>query len=485
MPDVSWDRQKQRFVINWRYPVDVQRVTGPWFRHRFPKNTSPTDAAKAKIDKLAEFNAIVEVARRRFDTPEGLLAAAQGSQRRLAGIREQAIAVIEAIRTNDEDQLIAADAERARDEAQLRLSNAGRIRAASRLGITLPDIQAIKLAERVAPYKVVIADFAERKGKDPEKDQGVQRKHQIMGEVAQFVGTEDMNKMQTRDLDRWFADLAKRRVSPPSIRDRYIHLNALFRWASKGKGRHIDSNPMADIEPQGTRSKSSNAMFDDDQRAVILRTAAAIDWQSEVDLLPRRGKKQTAIKARFRAVIRWANLLAGYMGRELGAIVDARTFDFSFLRDGTMVFDIRADEDRQLKTDEREGKFPVPLPVIRVGFPEYLEWVRATHGEGPVFPMLTAGKDGRRNTDASNKIAVWLRSLRDPETGEPLITDPRQRFHSWRHTITTMLTNAKVDGDRVRFITGHAGLDIHAKVYLKHPVHEVAAALALLADPLG
>jgi hypothetical protein len=72
MPDVSSDRQRSPFVINWRFPKQVHALT--WFRHRFPKDTIPTQADRA--GKLVEYTVIIDAAVARLATLNGLSEAA-------------------------------------------------------------------------------------------------------------------------------------------------------------------------------------------------------------------------------------------------------------------------------------------------------------------------------------------------------------------------------------------------------------------------
>lgn len=81
MNRIAWDRQRQRYVINWRLPKELHAVLSPevcdrisrdgkWFRDRFPKSLTATQAAKLEAERLVEFNALVDGARRALASPE-------------------------------------------------------------------------------------------------------------------------------------------------------------------------------------------------------------------------------------------------------------------------------------------------------------------------------------------------------------------------------------------------------------------------------
>jgi hypothetical protein len=52
LPKAVPDTQRGRLVINWRFPKEVQPLTGQWFRDRFPKNLTPTQALDAQIQAI-------------------------------------------------------------------------------------------------------------------------------------------------------------------------------------------------------------------------------------------------------------------------------------------------------------------------------------------------------------------------------------------------------------------------------------------------
>jgi hypothetical protein len=81
-------------VVNWRFPKAVHPLTGPWFRHRFPKSTTPAQAARGKVEKLVEFNGIIDAARQHLATPEGMSDALNIIRQKLAHIRATGFPVI-------------------------------------------------------------------------------------------------------------------------------------------------------------------------------------------------------------------------------------------------------------------------------------------------------------------------------------------------------------------------------------------------------
>ena len=278
----------------------------------------------------------------------------------------------------------------------------------------------------------------------------------------------DLGRVKEPDLKRYRKHLVD------SICDDYIHttarkeladLKTIFRYAHEDMG-DLTENPAAKIKNIPAKSNVRDA-FEDHERALLIRKAVVSDSP----------------------IVKWANLFGGYLGLRMAEIAEAQTTDFEERRvvvDGViadvLVFAIREDdrqkenENQTLKTPQSRRRLPLPQPIIDAGFREYLAWIIAAYGHGPLFPMVKIDQDGRRNTYASNEVADWLNKL---------IPDPLKSHHSWRTTVRTMLEDAGVSSDRARWIVGHRPRDVDAAHYLKHPVPSLVKALRLLHDPLG
>jgi integrase len=178
-------------------------------------------------------------------------------------------------------------------------------------------------------------------------------------------------------------------------------------------------------------------------------------------------------------VIKFPNLLAAHHGSRLAEIVEAQTQDvYQDPTTGIWVFDVRLKHrprgKQRVKTAFSARRLPIPKMVVE-SFLEYVEEVRRDYydgGHGPLFPMLKLDQDGRLNTDASRIIMGWLRTT----VG---IKDPTKRFHSWRHTVATILNTKKVRPRTASFITGHAPRTKGEK-YIHPPLRELQEAIELI-----
>jgi integrase len=180
-------------------------------------------------------------------------------------------------------------------------------------------------------------------------------------------------------------------------------------------------------------------------------------------------------------VIKWCNWLSSFQAARLSEILDAHTRDI-VVEEGVPVMKIRRkyrSPDQRLKTKVSTRTVPLHSAVLAEGFLEYVKSV----GDGPLFPQLSRDTYGRRNGMVSKPISKWLRNVGS-------ITDPNKPFHSHRHTAVSYLRNTltpeghpAVKEDIERYLTGHAGKDVHAR-YGDQWIKTLKAAIEVMPNPL-
>jgi integrase len=161
-------------------------------------------------------------------------------------------------------------------------------------------------------------------------------------------------------------------------------------------------------------------------------------------------------------VIRWCQWIAWGIGARVSEIAEASTKDICQIG-GIWCIKILLDdreENADLKSEDSRRVVPLHSAIIREGFLSYVEEIRRKHGDGPLFPMITPNKDGRRGTPASNNVSKWLRN-------KLKIPDPKiAPNHSWRHTFETIHRNElspATDPAIMKHIMGHSqGSDMSA-----------------------
>lgn len=161
-------------------------------------------------------------------------------------------------------------------------------------------------------------------------------------------------------------------------------------------------------------------------------------------------------------VIRWCQWLGWGIGARVSEVAEASTLDIvqiGGLWCIKIVLDDR-EETADLKNEDSWRTVALHQSIIDEGFLDFVQEIRRRHGDGPLFPMITPNKDGRRGTPASNMVSKWLRTklkIKDPKIAPN---------HSWRHTFETIHRNElhpATDSVIMKHIMGHSqGSDMSA-----------------------
>ncbi len=457
MPDVSWDEQKGRFVINWRFPKAVHPLTGPWFRHRFPKSTSPAQAARAKAEKLVEFNAVVEAARQHLATPEGLHDAVRRIRARLTEIRESAFPVITT-------GLAAMDEQNQRLDDEIAF-----MRMALKLGVALPQPQP---EGEPVPFSELVETWVQRRGKaTSSKALGAAKRAVIAATrkrspkgLAEWLGHNDARNVEPKHLQGyldylldWTHPKTEEPLAPKTIEDRIIYVKRVFRVTHKAKPDKLPINPAADLSYTG-ETRNERRDFAPAERVDIARHAL----QAE-------------------PIIRIPNRIADLHGCRLAEVVEADTRDIEVVDGVGVVFHVRYDY-RRLTSPNRTLKNAAsarPFVVHRAVADDllaYRDFVVAQYGHGALF-HLEPDKDGRINDKASAIIMDWLRNV----VG---IKDTNAHFHSHRHGFKTMARQHEVEEQYADAICGHDN-GATGRKYGRYPYPVLRREIDRIPDPLA
>jgi integrase len=232
-------------------------------------------------------------------------------------------------------------------------------------------------------------------------------------------------------------------LSQKTVAGHLDDLRTIFRFGAKNK--KIPADPLADVTFKPKRDPHKKRLpFSADDRTLILKEARGAD-----------------------PLIRWTAWVGAFSGMRLGEIVDAHTRDVMQL-EGHWVFRIGVEHrETSIKTETSLRDVPIHSAVIREGFLDYV----GALGSGPLFPMITPDRHGKRSDNASAIVNPWMRSIG--------ITDPRKTFHSHRHTVKTLLRGQRVPEDVNDHITGHANEKV-GRSYGAYPIPVLAEAIELL-----
>jgi integrase len=154
----------------------------------------------------------------------------------------------------------------------------------------------------------------------------------------------------------------------------------------------------------------------------------------------------------------WLPILALYHGTRLEELAQLHRSDVR--RENDIWFlDINDEGVKQIKNEQSRRRVPLHPEVERLGFLQYVE-ATAERSDALVFPQLTPGGADNKYGHAFSKW--WTRYRKDIGLYEKGLD-----YHSFRHGVTTKLTEAGVSPPIIDQLTGHAGTGVTQTVYTK------------------
>jgi len=239
----------------------------------------------------------------------------------------------------------------------------------------------------------------------------------------------NLTREQGNDFKAW---LQTRGEASKTVFDRLTYVKAMLKYAHVALG-WINSNPWDGFkvryETETLRSPWSLAQicafFDQP-----LYTSYA---------LPQR-QKGAGADAGY-----WIPLIALYSGARSSELCQLYVTDIVQI-DGIWAIDINENHAvKTVKTKASRRQVPVHSELIRLGFLEYVEVIRAA-GHERLWPALTL-----REGKPSHTFSKWFNTK--PRLANPAAIIPD--FHSLRHTVRTTMTAAKISEQVQDKITGH------------------------------
>jgi integrase len=263
------------------------------------------------------------------------------------------------------------------------------------------------------------------------------------------------------------ADCLKYKDSLQKEEERGLHLNtvsnrlttlaSIFRWCEAQGHIPENSNPAKDLKPSAKavrKAKRKTKIFTDEQLVLIFGSSKFEFIRSE------------------HPAHYWVILLCLFTTCRPNEA--AQLYMADLLEEDGIPYCHVTDEgegDKSLKTESSKRRVPVHDSLLKLGFMDYVQQVRAA-GHTRLFYQVTKG----RNTYADAASKMFSRLVR--KLG---ITDPALYLYSFRHGGITKLTDAGCPADIRRMLTGHSDNDVHGQVY----VHRENIRLSVLRDALS
>lgn len=274
------------------------------------------------------------------------------------------------------------------------------------------------------------------------------------------------SNINSRVNARTAVEISKKRpeitkLAPKTINKQTSTLNSLWDWARDNAGCDALPHPFAKLQkkPKGRlRRVAAKAARDAFQISDIQKIFTSKTWTNET---PFADDERSALRLGARPSRYFGLLLAAYGGLRLSEIVQLRIGDvvqhdgFATLRIGALDDAKYAGELRNgrhgtitdrnsVKSDAAVRTVPVHPVLIRQGLLRYIELQGGKPADMLFHDVQRATKDRGKN------LARFFRELRDE-----LVFGPKKTFHSFRHTVRTMLDSILADKGRVDVLIGH------------------------------
>ena len=215
----------------------------------------------------------------------------------------------------------------------------------------------------------------------------------------------------------------------------YIYtLRSLFAWALKRK--YIKENPFDEVDlpaPEISKTNVKYLPFSVQQLQVIFGSKLFLrHWYDNP-------KQRTMF---------WLILLALYTGARLNELCQLE-FDDIQEEEGVKYISINEEHGKRVKTRAGIRRVPIHNELISIGFLGFVTFMKKESKNNRIFADLKYNKRGELSAMPSKWFGRFMNEIG--------LTDKKLVFHSFRHTVRTILRNNNCPEERVQRICGWEG----------------------------
>ena len=245
-------------------------------------------------------------------------------------------------------------------------------------------------------------------------------------------------------------------ISDKTASDYIQNLKTLFAWACKRK--YIKENPIDEIDIpvfETTKTTAKYQSFTVQQLQKIFHSEFySKHWDNN----------------RQRRSFFWIGLLGLYTGARLNEICQLQ-FDDIQEEDGIKFISINENDGKHVKTKAGIRKIPIHQELIKLGFLEFVNFMKkqSPAKNKRIFMDLEPNTRGELSAQPSKWFGKLLDSLG--------LKDKGLVFHSFRHTVRTILRNNNCPIDRVQRLCGWEGSNSLSEHYGTISIKVLAKAL--------
>ncbi|MGC4059904.1 MAG: site-specific integrase [Aquabacterium sp.] len=291
-----------------------------------------------------------------------------------------------------------------------------------------------------------VLELWKKKGKPPTA-KTIDTAERVVSQFEEVCGNPPLLKLTRQDGLKFRDWLLTQGQSPRTAADRLGYVSRLIRFEMQEQQR-VTVNPWATIKIEGSRERVTlRKPIKADKLAALF--AAQLFQAYDLPLLKSAGRD------------------AAYWIPVLGAFTGARVTELAQL----LVTDIRQDGDlwciaikdeqewQSVKNSPSKRVIPMHHELVRLRLPEYAAKMKQA-GHERLFPMAPVSA----LNNAGGPFATWFSKLKIAHGW-----GPENTFHSFRHTIETMLKRKKVYPFNINAYTGHKQQGGDADTTYSHP----------------
>ena len=280
---------------------------------------------------------------------------------------------------------------------------------------TIGDVPASKLGfSHMRAFKAALQRLPANINKDP----------RYRGKtIAEILGLPDVSAMSISTVNKYLT-----------------RTSSLLKWAQRhGHTAQNFADGLA-ISQRRTRASDARRMFETEHIEAIFKAIA---------------ERRVTTRGHAYSFHYWAPLLGYLTGARLNEIASLRVVDFQRTGDIDYIsITQQNDGEKGTKTDAGIRKIPIHPALIRLGLLRYVEALRE-RGQPRLFAELTLTKNGY-----GSKITSWFSGHSSKADSflwrDAGVKEDKLSFHSYRHTMATLLEHCGIDPVLRKRILGHS-----------------------------
>ncbi|MEG0936484.1 MAG: tyrosine-type recombinase/integrase [Comamonas sp.] len=274
------------------------------------------------------------------------------------------------------------------------------------------------------------------------------------------LGRLPINQFTRAHGDAFRSWLQEQPISLTTARNRFVWVKSLLVYAYR-ELELIPKQPWEGMEIQVSKAQTRRPWKDEELQQLFSQPLfTTYDTP--------KGKKSGSDAAY------WVPLMALYSGARIGELSQLRTCDISLIDGIPMLTITDAGDGQRVKSNAGLRSIPIHPELVRLGLLEYVQAIRDA-GHDKLWPILRVDPE-RPGLTLSNWFGEYRRSVG--------LTERYPDFHSFRHSVRTRMSRAKIPEKVQDAITGHETLgSIGTKVYQDVSLEDRREAIQAISYP--